>query len=201
MRQHHDHAKPPLPPPPPPGVRARVVCSVRRPSCTGSPPLPPSLPRYCYRFSASPSRSKRLEVGREGDGNELAASRRLVSPVTGGREGGQASAPSSSLSLPPQCLPKPKNGRLRRERQRWKRRRAEQSSQQRAETIVTWLSWAEPILLRHCRLFPSFLLSLSLSLSLSLEIPFHPSIRASRERERERERMRVRLLPSPTRVP
>ena len=163
--------RPPMPPPSrPPG--ARVVCSLRpplsRPSCTlaGPPSSPPLLPLYCYRFSASPSRSKRLEVrrregGRQGGraGNELAASG-LVSLSPSTRSSHQESRASVS---PPQCLPKPKNGRRLRS---WGR--GEESSQQREESIVTWLS----------------------RLSLHPSLPCHsfPSIRASSDREGGKER-------------
>ena len=89
--------RPPMPPPSrPPG--ARVVCSLRpplsRPSCTlaGPPSSPPLLPLYCYRFSASPSRSKRLEVRRREGGRQQGAA---VGQATNLRPAGW------SLSPPP----------------------------------------------------------------------------------------------------
>ena len=156
--------------------RVRESCALRVPPVPsvlhtgGRPSSPPLLPLYCYRFSASPSRSKRLEVRRREGGRQQ-----------GGREGGQATdlrpagwslsppplppvtkrAEPPSVS-PPQCLPKPKNGRRLRSWGRGEERRA--ANREREESIVTWLSRLSP------------------SLPRSLAIPFHPSVQAAIER-------------------
>ena len=170
--------RPPMPQPTSAGCASRVLSAspLSRPSCTlavARRPLSPSL--YCYRFSASPSRSKRLEVRRREGGRQQ-----------GGREGRQRTCGQrAGLSLPLHSLQSPREPSLRlpstmstKAKKRAAaaelgQRRGEESSQQREESIVTWLS----------------------RLSLHPSLPCHsfPSIRASSDRERGREGTRVRL--------
>ena len=134
--------RPPMPPPSSAGCASRVLsASPPAPSVlhTGSRPSPPSPPSvllsvFSISFSVQTPRGSRAG-GRAG--NELAASG-LVSLSPSTHSSHQESRASVS---PPQCLPKPKNGRRLRS---WGR--GEESSQQREESIVTWLSRLSPSL-------------------------------------------------------